>query len=83
MSTDARAEDRAYLAGELPKSAHRYIDAILAYFVPEQVDAVEVRGARVVVEEIDAHGLVIGLDAHGNAATVGFPYGADITEAGA
>lgn len=77
---DAREDDRAYLAELLPKGAQRHIAAILDYFMPTQVDAVDIRGARVAVEEVAAFGLVVEVDANGNAATVRFPHGADITE---
>lgn len=79
MSVD-RAEDREWLADLLPKAAHKHIPAILAAFAPERVEWVEVTGARVVVEMKYAYGLALGIDANGNAATVGFPYGADVTD---
>lgn len=41
------------------------------------IKAVEIHGARVAVETVNAYGLVIQLDAHGNAVTVEFPYGAE------
>jgi uncharacterized protein YaaQ len=40
-----------------------------------EVDAVEVHGARVPVEDVDAYGLSISLDAKGNAVRVSCPWG--------
>lgn len=39
------------------------------------VDAVEVGGARAPVERFEVYGLVIGVDANGNASTVASRYG--------
>ncbi|RLK22673.1 hypothetical protein DER29_0512 [Micromonospora sp. M71_S20] len=71
---------RAELAEILPKSAHRHIGRILDTLgLPEVVRAVDVVGARVPVETVEVYGLSIGLDANGNAATVGFPHGAEVS----
>lgn len=80
---ESRQEDREFLEELLPKGAHKHIDKILNYFEPIQVDAVEIRGGRVAIEEVTIYGLVIGVDANGNASTVDFPYGADVTEVSA
>lgn len=44
------------------------------------VQTVEVHHARVIVETIEAYGLVIQLDAHGNAVTVNSPHGFMVIE---
>lgn len=77
---DARDENREWLLELLPKSAHKKIDQILDYFAPEVVAEVEIVGARVQVERVEAYGLRIGLDANGNAVTIEFPYGAEVTQ---
>lgn len=72
---------REVLAETLPKSAHKHIDKILDRLgVPEATRMVEIVGARVEVEEVDAYGLTIGVDANGNAARVYFPHGAEVVE---
>jgi hypothetical protein len=73
-------DNREWLLDLLPKSAHKHIDAILEYFALQPASVVEVIGARVGVEEVDAYGLHITLDANGNAERVVFPYGAEVTE---
>jgi hypothetical protein len=65
----------------LPKSQHKKIQRILEALGLDEgitVDEVAVSGARVPVEHITAYGLDISLDANGNAATVGFPYGGEL-----
>jgi len=72
------SEHSKFLAGLLPKSAHAKIPEILSYFgQAEEVHEVDVVGSRVVVETVEAYGLVIGVDANGNAATITFPHGAE------
>lgn len=44
------------------------------------VETVEVHNARVVTERTEAYGLVIELDAHGNAVTVSSPHGFMVIE---
>lgn len=78
-ATTETNDGREWLLDLLPKSAHKHIDAILRKFTPEVVHEVEVVGARVQIEQVEAYGLSIGLDANGNAVTVGFPYGAEVT----
>lgn len=72
-------DNREWLADLLPKAAHKHIPAILEYFAVEPVGEVEIIGARVQVEEVEAYGLRIGLDTLGRAVTVEFPDGADVT----
>ena len=73
-------ELRSELAEILPKSQHKKIDAIVALIEPEpwSITAVDVAMAHVGIETVEAYGLVIKLDANGDAASVEFPYGADI-----
>ncbi|WP_067502245.1 hypothetical protein [Actinoplanes sp. TFC3] len=73
-------ELRSELAEILPKSQHRKIDAIVALIEPEpwSIQAVDVAMSYVGIETVEAYGLVIKLDANGDAASVEFPYGADI-----
>jgi hypothetical protein len=73
-------DNREWLAELLPKSAHKHVPAILEYFAPQPVGNVEVVGARVAVERIEAYGLLIQLDALGRAVRVAFPDGAEVTE---
>jgi hypothetical protein len=73
-------ETREWLIELLPKSAHKHIDRIIDELVSRTAATVEVVGARLAVETVTAYGLDIGVDANGNAAWVGFPYGADVTE---
>lgn len=40
---------------------------------------VEVRGARVAVEAVEAYGLRISLDANGNAVEIASPWGLEVT----
>ncbi|MGC5319328.1 hypothetical protein ACPXB5_11380 [Micromonospora arida] len=80
MTRDDRTEERAWLADLLPKSAHKHIDAILSNYMPERIEAADIVGARVAVDEVGAYGLTIEVDANGNAATVRFPYGAEVAE---
>ncbi|MEV1157749.1 hypothetical protein AB0J27_20355 [Micromonospora chokoriensis] len=80
MTRDERAEERAWLEELLPKAAHKHIPAILANYMPERVEAVDIIGARAVVDTVEAYGLTIEVDANGNAATVRFPYGAEVAE---
>lgn len=75
-------DDREWLLDLLPTSAHKYIDAILKYFAPQAVAAVEVIGARAAVDRVEVAGLEIGVDANGRAATVRFPDEAEVTEWG-
>jgi hypothetical protein len=79
MASTESKESREWLAKLLPKAAHKHIGAILDNFMIEAVEAVEILGARVQVEQVEAYGLTIGLDANGNAVTVEFPYGAEVT----
>lgn len=44
------------------------------------IKVVEIHGARVAVETVRVHGLVIEIDANGNAVTVEFPYGGEVTK---
>lgn len=77
----AREQARGALEEALPKSAHKHIRKVLdALGYADAVNAVEIVGARVAVETVSAYGLVIELDANGNAVTIGFPYGAEVTE---
>jgi hypothetical protein len=76
VKDDAYEQSCNWLADLLPKTAHKHIDAILTEFAPEVLLAVDIEGARVPVEQVEVYGLVIDLDANGNAATVSFPYGA-------
>lgn len=71
-------DDREWLTELLPKSAHKHVDAILRYFREDPVSEVEIVGARVEVERIEAYGLIVGLDANGNAVSIRFPYGAEV-----
>ncbi|WP_371409767.1 hypothetical protein OG423_14275 [Micromonospora zamorensis] len=72
------SEHSKFLADLLPKSAHTKIPAILSYFgQAEATHEVDVVGARVPVETVEAYGLLIGVDANGNAATITFPHGAE------
>lgn len=73
-------DNRAWLAELLPKSAHKHIPAILDHFDPPEIAEVEIVGGRVRVEEVEAYGLVIDVDANGNATAVRFPYGAVTSE---
>lgn len=43
------------------------------------VREVEILGARVGIETVQAYGLEFAIDANGNAAVVRFPYGAAVT----
>lgn len=73
-------DDREWLAGLLPKSAHRHIPEILQYFnVAHSIREVEVADARVELERVEFGGLEVGLDGYGNAVRVAFPYGAEVT----
>jgi hypothetical protein len=72
---------RAELEEILPKSQHKKIERILDVvddYLTIEVDEIAVSGARVPVEHVTAYGLEISLDANGNAATVGFPYGGEL-----
>lgn len=72
------SEHSQFLADLLPKSAHTKIPAILSYFgQAEDVREVDVVGSRVPVETVEAYGLLVGVDANGNAATITFPHGAE------
>ncbi|GAA2579641.1 hypothetical protein GCM10010435_66090 [Winogradskya consettensis] len=73
-------ELRSELAEILPKSQHKKIDTIVAVIEPEpwSIYAVDVAMSHVGIETVEAYGLVIKLDATGDAASVEFPYGADI-----
>jgi hypothetical protein len=72
--------DDGWLHDLLPKSAHRHIKAILENFATQPVAEVEITGARVAVERVEAFGLRIGLDVLGRAVYVHFPLGAEVTE---
>lgn len=41
-------------------------------------ETISVKGARVAVEHVEVHGLRIGVDANGNAATIDSDYGLEI-----
>lgn len=69
-----------WLHSVLPKAAHKKIDQILEYFAVEPVREVEILDARVQVEQVEVHGLEIGLDALGRAVKVYFPDDAEVTE---
>lgn len=73
------SDDRVWLTELLPKTAHKHIGSILEHFVLDTVSEVEIVDARVPVEGVDAYGLTLQIDALGNAVTVGFPYGAEVT----
>lgn len=76
---DVRAAERDWLLALL-KVRGRHEDKvreILDYFAPEVITDVAVRNARCPVETIEEYGLVIKLDAYGDAAEVHFPYGAE------
>ncbi len=47
---------------------------------PDGITAVEVPGARVPVETVDAYGLTIAVDANGNAVRVSSPWGLEAVE---
>lgn len=68
----ASEEFRKFLIDLLPKSQHGKIPAIIVEFetYTDGVSAVLIDGARVGVETIEAYGLEIILDAHGNAERV-------------
>jgi len=69
---------REFLTDTLPKAAHKKIDAIVAEFdayTSEEVTSVDVDGARLAVETVEAYGLEITLDANGNAVSITSPYG--------
>lgn len=50
------------------------------YALGAEVSTVEVCGARVPVETVEAFGLVISLDSNGNAVAITSPYGMEVTE---
>ena len=68
------------LAEILPKSQHKKIDRILELVDPgsRTVEAVDVLKSRAGVERVSAYGLIITLDANGDASAVEFPYGAEV-----
>ncbi len=73
---------RENLLDILPKSQHSKIDKIIELVTPEpwSVWSVDVGMSRAAIETVEAYGLTIGVDANGDAATVEFPYGADLSE---
>jgi hypothetical protein len=71
MTTDTRpASEAAQLPDEEPN---------LRKSPTEDVREVEILGARVGIETVQAYGLEFTIDANGNAAVVRFPYGAAVT----
>ncbi|MCX5119239.1 hypothetical protein OG992_18800 [Micromonospora sp. NBC_00362] len=74
------AEARQFLTETLPKGAHKHIDEIVSWFgYADNPSELTIPGARVPVEIVEAYGLSIEVDANGNAATVTFPHGAEVT----
>lgn len=74
---------RDFLTETLPKAAHRKIDAIVAEvdtYLTAPITTVEIDGARVGVETVEAYGLHITLDAQGNAVAITSPYGFLVTD---
>lgn len=70
---------------ELPgKISRKNIAAIMEYVEgmdrEDDVNVVEVNGARVLYTHVNAYGLVIGLDSSERAVSVRFPYGGTVTE---
>jgi hypothetical protein len=81
--TSTASEFRKFLLDLLPKSQHVKVDRIVEEFqayADAEFHTVEVHGARVVTETIDAYGLSIELDANGNAVTVDTMHGFFIPE---
>jgi uncharacterized protein with PIN domain len=71
--TSTAAAFREFLIDLLPKSQQSKVDRIVEEFqsyADAEFHTVEVHGARVAVESVDAYGLSIELDANGNAVTV-------------
>lgn len=78
-----RKEGYEFLIDLLPKSQHRKVDEILDYFLDSGTPArIEVTSARVPVEQVEAYGLVLDVDANGRAAVIGLPQDAraEVTE---
>ncbi|MEU4164532.1 hypothetical protein [Actinoplanes sp. NPDC026670] len=70
---------REELAGILPKSQHKKIEPIVALLDDTLIYGVAVCRTRVGIETVEAYGLTIVLDANGEATTIDFPYGAEVT----
>lgn len=64
----------------LPKTQHKKIEAIMDAF-EEALTVTEVapRQTHAPIGTVRAYGLVLGVDGNGEAATVEFPYGAEVT----
>ena len=71
---------RDELADILPKSQHSKIDRILQLIDPADavVYTVEIPASKVGIDTVEVYGLVIAVDANGDAASVEFPYGAEV-----
>ncbi|MGI5245433.1 hypothetical protein [Dactylosporangium sp. CA-139066] len=72
---------REILAEVLPKAAHKKIPELaerLAELYPDSIEVVDIEGARVAVETVEAYGLEIEVDALGRASAVYFPNGASV-----
>jgi hypothetical protein len=81
MSDDVREQVLAVLRSK--QTRDRQVDALLALVrpAPELLDYVHVSDAsRAALCEIEAYGLVIGLDAADRAVTVEFPAGATVPD---
>lgn len=75
---------REFLKNLPGKMSAKSIDAIVEYVdaagpADGIVETVELAYARVPVETVEAYGLSIAVDANGNAVTVSFPAGAQVT----
>ncbi|GAA0469423.1 hypothetical protein Aca07nite_27890 [Actinoplanes capillaceus] len=63
----------------LPKSQHKKIEPIVALLLDDSlIYEIEVCRTRAGIEHVDAYGLLITLDANGEAAAIEFPYGAEM-----
>lgn len=69
---DRRVDATNDVASALESAGHLWEDG--------WVESVEIHNARVAVETIETYGLVIELDAHGNAVSVTSPYGFMVIE---
>jgi hypothetical protein len=71
-SADRRTELAENIHDALTQAGHLWEDG--------WVETVEVHHARVVTERVEIHGLIIELDALGNAVTVNSPHGFMVVE---
>jgi hypothetical protein len=83
------SEPRDVIGAVLPKSwsqtkrddvADQIVNALFdaGLLLVDDVTTIEVRGARVPVETVEAYGLTIRVDANGNAAEITSPWGLEI-----